>query len=425
MTDELNQPLGQRRQKPRAREPRFKAATALYGTLAALLLAGAAAAIFAPRNPFGGEPFAVAKIETVKPPEPAPAKEAESAPARADSAAAKDETPAATSLGAHGERIANSSEIEQVSGVKVTRNGGGGEAGDGPLIIQIAPTSGVRLAPAPDKRIVEKGRYGLLPKIAADGARPMDMYARPFVTSQKLKNGAPKVALIVGGVGLNATTSGLAIDETPEDVTLAFAPYGANLDALAARARSRGHEILLQAPMESFDFPQNDPGPHTLKTEVTTETARDDLHWLMSRFAGYAGVMNFLGARFLADETALGGALGEIGGRGLFFLDDGTAPQSLAARLAPRYATPFGRVDVTIDARGTPQAIDAALARLETLARQKGAAIGFIDAAPEALARVARFARDMERRGLALAPASAVLAPLGATSAEAGAGGRK
>jgi uncharacterized protein len=414
MTDELNRPLGRR--PPERRPPGLRTEALLYGGVSALLLLGGAALFLSAKTPLSGEPYAIARIEPEKAKEPEPA-----AAAPMENVVVRAEAPAAPVVrsGANGERVASGTEVEEMSGVKVTRNGGGGA--DGPLIIQIAPTSGVRLAPAPDRRVSEKGRYGLLPKMAADGARPMDIYSRPFVTTPKLKNGAPRLALIIGGVGLNASASALAIDETPEDVTLAFAPYGGNLDALVGKARARGHEALLQAPMEPFDYPQNDPGPHTLKTSVAAETTRDDLHWLMSRFSGYAGVMNFLGARFLSDETALAGALGEIGGRGLFFLDDGTAPQSLAGAVAPHYGAPFGRVDVTIDAHATPQAMDSAFARLEALARQKGAAIGFIPATPEAITRAARFARDLERRGIALAPVSAVLAPAAGASAEAGA----
>jgi polysaccharide deacetylase 2 family uncharacterized protein YibQ len=70
---------------------------------------------------------------------------------------------------------------------------------------------------------------------------------------------------------------------------------------------------------------------------------------------------------------------------------------------------PFAKVDVAIDPRATPQAIDAALARLETLAREKGAAIGFAHATPATLTRLSRFARDLERRGVALAPVSTLV----------------
>ena len=72
--------------------------------------------------------------------------------------------------------------------------------------------------------------------------------------------------------------------------------------------------------MEPFDYPQNNPGPHTLRVDAAD---LDDLHWLMERFTGYAGIMNFMGGRFTADEKALSPALADIAQRGLFFLDDG------------------------------------------------------------------------------------------------------
>ncbi|MGJ0394199.1 MAG: divergent polysaccharide deacetylase family protein [Methylocystis sp.] len=391
MLDELNQPLG--REPPRPRRAGFEHPFALGA--GALVAAGAVALYLAPPDPFGGEPYAVARIEPYRPPEPAPAPPAQQQPiAAAD--AGQGQPP----------REAGVSEIEQLSGVKVTRHGGEGSSA---RIIHIDPPSGVRLAPAPDRRVTEKGPYGLLPKIGADGARPMDVYSRPFVVAPTIKPGAPRIALVVGGVGLNAKSSLDAIDQLPEGVTLAFAPYGADLDRLVRQARARGHEALLQAPMEPFDYPQNNPGPHTLLTGAP-DGALDDLRWLMSRFSGYAGVMNYLGGRFTADETAMYGALSEIAQRGLFFLDDGVSPQSLAGKLAPKLSLSHARVDVIIDQRNTPQSMDAALAQLESTARDKGVAIGFANATPAAIARIARFGRDLERRGVALAPVSAALA---------------
>ena len=58
---------------------------------------------------------------------------------------------------------------------------------------------------------------------------------------------------------------------------------------LVARARGEGHEVLLQVPMEPFDYPDNDPGPQTLLTSLDAGQNIDRLHWLMSRFQGYVG----------------------------------------------------------------------------------------------------------------------------------------
>lgn len=404
MNDDLNAPLGGAAptRAPRAAlSPRRR--NALLVSAAAL---AAAAVALLPRDKFGGEPHAVARIEPYRAPEAPPAppptvavNEQLRPPSERDGLAVAD--------------------VEQLSGVKVTRSGGASEQ-SAARIIRIEPTSGVRLTPAPDRRVVEKGRFGPLPKIGADGARPMDVYARPFVTAPNIPVEAPRVALVVGGVGLNPSVSTAAIDQLPEGVTLAFAPYGADLDKLVANARARGHEALLQAPMEPFDYPQNNPGAHTLLTAQSGGDA-DDLLWLMSRFSGYAGVMNHLGGRYMADESALTPTLSEIAQRGLFFLDDGASPQSLAPTLAQKLSLPSAKVDVVLDARGSPQSLDAALAQLEALARQKGAAIGFANALPATITRLARFARDLERRGVALAPVSATLASRAATAEASGA----
>lgn len=390
MSDELNEPLGLTKPIERVAPSRR-----LASVIAGLALAGGAVAVwtFSPRDPYGDEPHATAHIEVVETPAPQPAVPADG---RADAEA-----------GASRDDAASARDVERRSGVKVTRPDGA-EAPDA-LIIQVDKLAGVRLPPAPDKRLVEKSRFGPLPKIGADGAKPSEVYARPVSLPPRIRADAPRIAIVVGGVGLEPQLSNKAIDDLPDAVSLAFAPYGADIEALAARAREQGHEILLQAPMEPYDYPRDNPGPHTLLT-VGTDMI-DDLHWLMGRFVGYAGVVNFLGGRFTADERALTPALKEIAARGLFVLDDGTSPQSLVTALAPGLALPAARADLVIDAKPSPEAIDAALARLEALARQNGAAIGFANALPASIARIARFARDLERRGVALVPASAMAAP--------------
>ena len=120
----------------------------------------------------------------------------------------------------------------------------------------------------------------------------------------------------------------------PPAVTLAFTPYGSDPGKLAERARAQRHEILLQIPMEPFDYPDNDPGPQTLLTSLAPEQNIDRMHWMMSRFQGYVGVANYMGSRFTASDTAFAPVLREVAQRGLMYLDDGTSPRSLAGQIA-------------------------------------------------------------------------------------------
>ena len=93
----------------------------------------------------------------------------------------------------------------------------------------------------------------------------------------------------------------------------------------------------------------------------------------------------------------------------------GTAPTVTDANVVLGYLNPVALADGAVP-------IDAALAQLELRAREKGSAIGFVNAAPEALTRIGRFLAGLEKRGLALAPVSAVLAPVVTTATTPNAG---
>jgi polysaccharide deacetylase 2 family uncharacterized protein YibQ len=387
LRDPVNEPLGRASHAPSAAAAWAKR----YGPRLALGLAAGAAglaalAIVKSGNERGGEPFAVARIEAAA---PTPAAAAPAAPVTASPA------------------LATGEQIETANGVKVVRNGGG--ASDA-LIIDVPQALGVRLVAAPDPRLVEKSRYGLLPRIGADGARPSDIYARPVVASARVRPNAPRVAIMVGGLGINPEGTANAVARLPAAISLGFAPYGDGLDREVAQAREAGHEILLQAPMEPFTYPTDNPGPHTLLAGAPAGETLDSLHWLMSRFVGYVGVVNYLGGKFTADPRVLSPALSEIAARGLLYLDDGSSPRSVAPQTAATFDLPSGKADIVIDADPAPEAIDAALTRLEALARSHGGAIGVASASPTSVERIARWSAALEARGLALTPISAMMA---------------
>ena len=116
-----------------------------------------------------------------------------------------------------------------------------------------------------DPRLLEKTRYGMIP-VVADGLKPFTVYAAEADRAKAAK--MPVVAIVVGGLGVGAAKTVDAIMKLPPAVTLAFTPYGADPTKLAERARAQRHEILLQVPMEPFDYPDNDPGPQTLLTSL-------------------------------------------------------------------------------------------------------------------------------------------------------------
>ena len=115
-----------------------------------------------------------------------------------------------------------------------------------------------------------------------------------------------------------------------------------------------------------------------------------------------------MGARFTASEQALAPVLRETAKRGLIYVDDGSSPRSLASQIAGANKVPFAKADVIIDTVPTAAEIDKALVRLETIARERGIAIGFATALPVTIDRVAKWAKAATGRGIVLVPITAV-----------------
>lgn len=277
----------------------------------------------------------------------------------------------------------------------ITLPNGATVSGDG------APVTAPRIAAsplpaAPIAGLSQPGPNGPLPTIATDGRVPAQAYARPFRS-----NGRPRVALIVGGLGLNAVTTRAAIERLPPEVTLSFVPYAEGLQGWIDLARAQGHEVMLEMPMEPTGYPDNDPGPHTLLASGQPADIQARMNWLLGRATGYFGVTNYMGDRFATSDAGMTAFLTILRQRGVAFLDDG----SMSRRPGAWARASANRI---IDEEQNPTAIVAQLNALEALAKGRGQALGTGFSYPVTVEAVARWTADLDARGLQLAPASAM-----------------
>jgi polysaccharide deacetylase 2 family uncharacterized protein YibQ len=385
--DDLSTPLGQKtvRRKRRFLLP-FTGMQALAVVLGLILIAFAGFAIFND-NPLGGEPIAHIAIRQATP--SAGEISAPAAPAAPEPVAKSVAKQAAPS---------DQKTVTIIDGSSGARHDVviGGNAPD-----KIEADAVPVMMAGIDQRLLEKSRYGMIPVIA-DGLKPFTAYAAEADRVRAAK--IPVIAIVVGGLGVGAAKTTDAIMKLPAAVTLAFTPYGSDPGKLAERARAQRHEILLQIPMEPFDYPDNDPGPQTLLTTLGAEQNLDRMYWHLSRFQGYAGIANFMGARFVTADAVMQPIVREAAKRGLGYLDDGSAPRSVAPALAASQAMPFARADFTIDAVPTSTEIDRTLAQLESLARERGTAVGVASALPISIERIGVWIKTLESRGIMLVP---------------------
>lgn len=258
---------------------------------------------------------------------------------------------------------------------------------------------------APIAGLSEAGPNGPLPIVAANGRTPAQAYARPFAPQAN----KALVAIVIGGLGFNARATTQAIDELPAEVTLSFVPYANDLQTWINRARARGHEVLLELPMEPFDPDADDTGPQTLLASASGQQNITRLEQLLSRGAGYFGVTNYQGARFATSAAAAQPVVQALRRRGLVFVTSGIGQRTALSTEAQRAGLATTAADRIIDTRREADAIDDQLLNLEALALQNQSAIGAGFAYPVTMEQVGRWARDVNDRGYQLAPASAVL----------------
>ncbi|PWK76349.1 divergent polysaccharide deacetylase family protein [Aminobacter sp. AP02] len=289
----------------------------------------------------------------------------------------------------------------------------------GPAIIRVNPPAGEnglvvirdpsavgqneRIAHLPDKALIEDGGSGPLPIRAADGRRPFDVYARAWSGAR-----GARVAIVIGGLGLSQTGTQQAIGKLPPEVTLGFAPQGNSLGRWMQAARREGHEIVMQVPLEPFDFPNVNPGRNTLTVDASSDENLKNLRWTLSRTTNYTAVMNYMGARFSASPEAMGTMMAELGKRGIGYIDDGSSARSLAPEQALKNGVPFAAGDAIIDTVQDRGAILNKLDELERTARAKGFAIGTGSAFDVTVDAVTSWASEARKRGIEIVPISAV-----------------
>jgi uncharacterized protein len=383
--DELNLPLKRRGMFERvwAKRPTL---LQMSSVLAGLAFAGGIGWLVNTPYPFGGEPVLVLAIP---PAEIMTASTDEAAAPPAEQAEAEPLADAGSDPKLPADAIIVEPEEQRV-------------ADTGARIIVSTKRS---LAAAPIETVAEEGPYGVLPKVGRGNKKPSDVYARSTSRGVTLSD-SPKIVIVLGGMGLNEELTRRAIKDLPGEITLGFAPYGENLQPQVNKARAGGHEVLLQVPMEPFGYPATNPGPKTLLSTNDANANLDALMWHMGRFAGYTGLMNYMGGKFLSEPAALKPVFSELRKRGLVYLGDGTVARSLSVEMGKMTGLPVRDAALVIDANPTPDSIARRLDELEEIAKRDGIAVATGSGLEITIDAVRDWTRTLNERGIVLLPAS-------------------
>jgi polysaccharide deacetylase 2 family uncharacterized protein YibQ len=219
-------------------------------------------------------------------------------------------------------------------------------------------------------------------------------------------NSKPLVAVVIDDVGLDRPRSRRAW-ELPGPLTMSFLPYAKDLREQAKAARARGHELMLHLPMEPNG--RNDPGPNALLVSLSDAELRQRTNAALDSFEGFAGVNNHMGSRFTAFKPGMETVLRQFKNRGLMFLDSRTTAQSVGDQLAQEMGVPSIVRHVFLDDDESLDAVRRKLAEAEAVARRQGFVVMIGHPHEATLQALNEWLPTVQAKGMALAPATAVL----------------
>ena len=247
--------------------------------------------------------------------------------------------------------------------------------------------------PGADRRLLRAG-----PRRAAADHRPGRPHAVRGLRAALLANGRPKIALVIGGLGLNARATRAAIETLPagdHPVLRALCRGAAGLDRHGPRPRPRG--AAGNADGADGLSGQRSRPLHPDGRRAAPETVKK-LEWILSRATGYFGLTNYLGSRFLASDDGLRRLRRARCAGGAW------ASSTTARRAGRGGGVPRASAERVIDDQLTQAAIDQQLLALEAGALQRGQALGAGFAYPVTLEKVARGRSGLEQTGLSSSP---------------------
>ncbi|MGO1120448.1 divergent polysaccharide deacetylase family protein [Rhodovibrionaceae bacterium A322] len=255
--------------------------------------------------------------------------------------------------------------------------------------VEIAPSPMPAPAPTP------------APEPEVDRRPPWQRFAQPF----SLHPQKPKIAIVIYSLGLSNKATEQAVRQLPREITLSFSPYARKLEGWVSLARARGHEAMIDLPLEPVGYPASDPGHFALLTSNSVAENLQRLDDVTGSSSAFVGLTAFMGSRFSSSSASMEPVVKAIADRGLLYLDNGQVAETVTKGLAPNYGLAYLVTDRVLDGKSANRlTIDARLAQLERLALTTGRAIGLARPFPVTIERLKVWSKKLESRGIQLVP---------------------
>ena len=185
----------------------------------------------------------------------------------------------------------------------------------------------------------------------------------------------PRIAIVLDDAGDRNPYQWLFLNLKAR-ITFAVMPHLEDSVCFAERAKKRGFEIILHAPMEPLDRKGMRMPARMIRSGMTPGAVGRTLDGFLKNVPGVVGCNNHMGSRATGDRTLMRYFMAAMHGRNLFFLDSRTHSSSVAYEIARKAGVRALQRDVFLDHNRGYKYIQDRLVELARIAARRGYAVG-------------------------------------------------
>ncbi len=236
-------------------------------------------------------------------------------------------------------------------------------------------------------------------------AKPFKIHSAAFTARTE----KPLLSFVINDLGLSAKKTESIIQNFSKEIGLSFSPYSKNLSLLTDTAKKDGHEIWLALPLETKEYPLNDPGPSTLLVNASAEKNKSRLNDLLKSTQDYVGFISQPNHVFKTEDANVNPTIKEIFERGLAIIDGNMSLRSFIAPLADRNDYPYAQNNLWLDDDLAPLALNQKIRKISEYGKKDKNIIVMLRPYPASLKAVQKFLNSKAAEEFELAPVSAQL----------------
>ena len=230
-----------------------------------------------------------------------------------------------------------------------------------------------------------------------------------FAVAQAGNAERPAITIVIDDLGVvhPATERIVAM---PGPLTLSWFPFAKNLANQVGAAATRGHEMTLHMPMQSFGLTTNWTGPDPLRIDLPEAVNLARLRAAIDAVPSTVGLNNHMGSVATRDPALMALVAQECKARDMLFLDSLVIAHSVAYSSAHDIGVPAASRDIFIDHSNKPADIRVQLEQIEAQSRKHGHVIAIGHPWPHTVAALEEWLPTLQAKGFTLWPLSAMVA---------------